>query len=252
MNNIKFDIVKSFFDLVCIPGHCCEVRCFDSLVNFKTRRVVRSPKDQNFTVAAWFDSWPELECELSRIEDVSCYISVNPVPLTNRPRNARNNLQVLKKGQFITDASIHTYKYLILDIDPIRLQGNSKVNSTNQELFECINVRDKIIKEIGLEENCIYGSSGNGAFILISLPDMTNNDDTIIKLSKFVNYLASKYDNKNCVIDTNSKNASRMLGIPGTMKRRDSASSTERPHRYVEIHGRGTGHAFPPDALRSF
>jgi hypothetical protein len=235
MNKIDFKSVEEFFNLVYVPGHCCEVRVFSSWVDRTSRRIVRA--EEKFTVAGWFDSYMELECELNRIENVSVYISVNPIPLTNRPRHARNNLSVLRQGDFVTDKHIHVVNHLIVDIDPIRLQGNSKVNSTNKELFECINVRDTIIKEIGLENNCIYGISGNGAFILIALPDYKNDDTTIIKLSKFVNYLSQKYSNQHCVIDTQSKNASRHLALPGTWKHRSAVSTPDRPHRRVEIHG---------------
>jgi hypothetical protein len=237
MNQIDFKSVEEFFNLVYVPGHCCEVRIFSAMVDFKSHRIVRCPPNQEFTVSGWFTSYEELECELNRIENVSVYISVNPIPLRSRPHHAKNNLKVLRKGDFVTDSHVDMYKYFIVDIDPIRLQGNSKVNSTNKELFECINVRDTIIKEIGLENNCIYGISGNGSFILIALPDCKNEDTTIIKLSKFINHLSQKYSNQHCVIDTNTKNASRHLALPGCWKYRNAVSSPDRPHRRAEIHG---------------
>jgi hypothetical protein len=243
-----FKLIEDFFNIIYIPGSCLEVRCFSSHVDFNTKRIVHTKNET--TVAGWFTRPDELVAELSRIDKVSCYISVNPIKLGNRPYHAKNTLKVLRKGEFSVDSDINIIRYLIIDIDPIRLEGHSKINSTNQELFECINVRDQIIKDLDLSENCLYGSSGNGAFILISLPDYKNDDNTKINLSKFVNHLSETYSNKNCVIDTNSKNPSRLLGIPGSVKYRDQAASLERPHRCVEIHGIGYQNATAPDSIR--
>jgi hypothetical protein len=249
MNQIDTKLVGDFFDLLYVNGSCLEVRCFQSQVDFNTRRIVHSKYET--TVSGWFLSSDELCAELSRIDKVSCYISVNPVQIFNRPSHAKNTLKVLKHGDFSTDSDISIIRYLIVDIDPIRLPGHSKINSTNQELFECINVRDQIIKDLDLSDHCLYGSSGNGAFILISMPDLPNNDETKINLSKFLNHLSERYTNKHCVIDTNSKNASRLLGVPGSWKYRDQASTLERPHRRVEIHGRGHNAIVSTDAVQS-
>jgi hypothetical protein len=237
MNQIDFKSVESFFSLVHIPNYCCEVRCFDAEVDHRTRSIIRSK--QSYTVAGWFTSFAELRCELSRIKDVSCYISVNPVKIGRRPAHAKNTLKVLKKGEFTIDSDIDHIRFIIIDIDPIRLPSQNKINSTNQELFECINVRDNIIQDFDLKEKCVYGISGNGSFILIDTtePKIENTIENKVNISKFITYISEKYSNKFCTVDTNSANASRMLGIPGTVKYKGSISSHDRPHRRVEIHG---------------
>jgi hypothetical protein len=239
MNQIDFKSVESFFSLVHIPNYCCEVRCFDAEVDHRTRSIIRSK--QSYTVAGWFTSFAELRCELARVKDVSCYISVNPVKIGRRPAHAKNTLKVLKKGEFTIDSDIDHIRFIIIDIDPIRLPSQNKINSTNQELFECINVRDKIIQDFDLKDKCIYGISGNGSFILIdtTYPKIDNTIENKTNISKFINYVSEKYSNKHCVVDTNSANASRMLGIPGTWKLKSAITSHDRPHRRVEIHGLG-------------
>lgn len=239
MNTIDLKSVEDFFNLVYVDGFCCEVRCFNSTVDSMSHMIVRS-KDSH-TVAGWFTSFAYLRCELSRIKDVSCYISVNPVKLERRPVLGKNNLRFLPKDGYATDSDIDHIRHIIIDIDPIRLPSKSKLNSTNQELFECINVRDKIIADLDLRESCVYGISGNGAFILIDTTEerYENNETTRAEIFRFINYISQRYSNQHCRVDTNPINASRMLGIPGTYKYKDVFSTPDRPHRRVELHGLG-------------
>jgi hypothetical protein len=237
VNQIDFNIVENFFKLVYVNNYCCEVRCFNAMVDRRTHWIVRS--QEPFTVAGWFTRFDELRCELSRIRDVSCYISVNPIKLGRLPNHAKNNLKILKTNEFCLDSDIAIIRHIIIDIDPVRLPSKSKVNSTNQELFECINVRDNILSDLDLKDKSVYGISGNGAFILIDVsdPKLENNDQTKMNISKFINYISGKYSNKYCVVDTQSANASRMIGLPGSFKYKDIINTTDRPHRRVEIHG---------------
>jgi hypothetical protein len=239
MKEIDYSLVENFFNLVHVNGFCLEVRCFDAVVASGSHWITRSR--EKYTVAGWFTSYAELRCEISRIQNVSCYISVNPVKISRRPLRAKNSLKILKQGEFVLDSDIDLIRFIIVDIDPIRLPSQNKINSTNQELFECICVRDKIIEDFDIKDKAVYGISGNGAFILIDVTEYNfpNTGETRTKIDKFIRYLSEKYKNKYCIVDTNSSNPSRMIGIPGTWKYKNEFSTPDRPHRKLDIHGLG-------------
>ena len=123
MNPIDTKLIRKFFDTyIYVKNHCAEVRIFNARVDRQSNRIVRQPRKSRFstTVAGWFDRSDELACELSRVENCSCYITVNPASLSRRPVYARNKLQILRHEEFVLDQDITFCRYLIIDIDPIR------------------------------------------------------------------------------------------------------------------------------------
>jgi hypothetical protein len=235
--SIDSKLIESFFSsIIHVPGYCAEVRLPNARIDFSTRCIDRCPADSKYpsTVAGWFDRPDELSCELSRVTDASVYITVNPVTLANRPPDAHNTLKQLKRGQFVTDSDISFIRYMIIDIDPPRIQ-NSKINSTEEELKNCLLVRDSIISDQNLQGFCVTGCSGNGAFILVRVPDLPNDDDSLRDVSAFLTYISSKYTSDKCVVDAQTQNPSRMVGVPGTLKCRDSVSTPTRPYRRVTV-----------------
>lgn len=249
MNEINKSIIEEFYNnIISYPNSCSEVRIFNAKVD-RSNWVVRC--QDPFTVSGWFTDSSNLICELSRIHNCSVYITVNPVSLGRRPIRARNTLHVLRKGEFATDQDIAVIRYLIVDIDPIEKEKKSrKVNSTDAELQACIDTRDRIVDGLGLSDHCLSGTSGNGTFILISLPELDNDNSSKSKISSLVNHIYSNFSNDSCKIDINTKNPSRLIAIPGTVKYRDIISTPERPHRRVEVHRPGPIHAPTPDSVR--
>ena len=231
--NIERDTITKFFDkFLYVKNHCVEVRLFHSQIDYTSRQVVRT--DKKLTVAGWFTDASQLVCELSRVNQVSVYATVNPVTLTRRPLHAKNTFKLLKQGEFATDLDISIIRYLIIDIDPIRLETQKKINSTDKELAECIAVRDAIVQEI--DSDALFpGISGNGTFILVSLADYENDDTLHNDITRFVEYLALKYSNRFCKVDVQTRNPSRPLPLPGTRKFRDPVSTPDRPCRMVTI-----------------
>ena len=236
MNQINTSLVEEFFnDIIFYKDACAEVRIFSSMVD-RTNHVIRSAYPT--TVAGWFTRSDCLISQLSRVYNCSSYITVNPVALGRRPSHAKNNLKILRKGEFCTDQDILLIRYLIIDIDPPSKSSARTLNSTNEELLNCISTRNKIISDFGLTDHCLAGISGNGAFILISVPDYDLKSG-ISKVAELTQAISNEYSNENCKVDINTKNPSRLLSIPGTTKYRDIVSSPERPHRRVEIFSPG-------------
>jgi hypothetical protein len=228
----KSQISLFFNNIIKQPNSCAEVRIFSAEVD-RSNRIVRSRHQT--CVAGWFTREDELICELSRIDNCSCYITVNPVSLERRPLHAKNNLKILRRGEFTTDQDILCIRYLIIDIDPPSKGSQRSINSTNNELFDCITLGEKIISGLEIQDYCFSGISGNGAFILISLPDYDNTKELSTEIMTFVEHINSEYSDNTCKIDINTRNPSRLLAIPGTTKHRDLVHSQERPHRMVEI-----------------
>lgn len=233
----SIETIEEFFDnIIRYPNSCCEIRIFNATLDRSGSIVRNENKDYSTTVAGWFTRADELSSELEKIDSCSAYITVNPVSLKNRPARAKNTLQVLKRGEFATNEDIILIRYLIIDIDPpSKATTSRKVNSTNSELADCIETRDSIVEGTELADHCLVGISGNGAFILVSLPDY--NPDVGGKWTKKLTIdISNRFQNNKCKIDINTRHALSMLSIPGTWKFRDRISTAERPHRIVEIH----------------
>lgn len=227
------ELIQRFFkEYVYVKNCCAEVRVFGAAVNYKTNRVIRAEK--NKIVTGWFTDADELVCELQRLDSVSAYMTVNPVTISRRPIEAKNKLQNYRKDFCCNDQDILVFRYLIIDIDPPRI-GNTNVNSTDKELASCIDLRNQIIDEVGLSHCSLTGTSGNGAFILVHLSDCEMGEIQNQKVEGFLKYISDKYKGNPCSVDTNTKNPSRHLPIPGTWKYRDLVSTNERPHRQVTI-----------------
>lgn len=236
-NRPDTDLITKFFnEYVYVKHHCAEVRCFNSQVNFQTSKVV--PAEKGRLVVGWFTNANYLACHLERLDGVSAYITVNPVSLARRPKEAENKLLNCRKGFCCDDQDITVIRYIIIDIDPPRV-GNNMINSTDKELKDCLDTRDKIIVEIGdsfgFQNAIMPGISGNGAFILIRLSDFEKDEQLNQDIEEFLKYLSDKYKNSCCSIDYQTGNASRHLPIPGTWKYRNLVSTAARPHRQVAI-----------------
>jgi hypothetical protein len=236
-HRIDLDIAEKFFDdFIYVDGHCAEVRVWGARVNFSTNKIIKSENKQS-VVSGWFTSGPELAFELSRIQDdLSAYVTVNPVNIGNRPRKSRNNLTHIKKGTLTTDEDISYIRWFIIDIDPRATESRRKKNSSSSQFSSCIEVCNQIIDDKILSlssSDFLCGCSGNGTWIMVRLPDIENNSDIKDCIEYTVRYISNKYSNDDVDVDVNSKNPSRMLGIPGTVKFKAEKCDHDHPYRRI-------------------
>jgi hypothetical protein len=185
------------------------------------------------TLAGWFDDKERLIEEASRLRGVSGYVAINPV---RTDLLARSDNRLSRVRHTSRDSDIVCVRWLYLDIDPKR---PPEISSTDAELAAALKRRDAILDgHPELASSALWGSSGNGAWMLIRLPDYPNDRDHAAILPKALAVLDRKYSDERVRIDTATANPSRLIGLPGTIKAK-GCHRPERPWRRITIDGIG-------------
>ncbi|MCK4822480.1 hypothetical protein KA005_42340 [bacterium] len=156
------------------------------------------------------------------------------------PRLVGRAFNRLKPAEVTTsDQNVIAYRWLPIDLDPIRPSG---IASSDSELKAALELRDKVaqhtIKEYGFSKP-IKAMSGNGAHLLFRLPDMP------VKQGKHFVYnilivLAKEFDTDKVTIDTTVHNPARIWKLYGTTARKGDAvpagpGREARPYRMAYI-----------------
>jgi hypothetical protein len=221
------------------PAGCVELRVLRAA--FDRQGFVRrgeeagaGPGFAGSTLAGWFDDTERLIGEASRLRGVSGYVAINPV---QNDLLARSDNRLSRVRHTSRDSDIARLRWLYLDIDP---QRPPEISSTESELAAALKRRDAILSaHPELASSAAWGSSGNGAWILIRLPDYPNDPSHAASLSQALTMLDRKYSDDLVRIDTATANPSRLIGLPGTIKAK-GCHRPERPWRRVTLDGIGT------------
>lgn len=128
------------------------------------------------------------------------------------------------------DTEIIGYKWLLIDLDPIRPTG---ISSTDQQLTLAKLKAQKVygyLKRQGFEEPVI-AMSGNGYHLLYKIKAKTEWSGTVENFLKAMSIMFTDDDIK---IDTANFNPSRICKLYGTLAQK-GAGTEERPHRMSYI-----------------
>lgn len=154
------------------------------------------------------------------------YVTLNPVQssllarspgkLAARPRTTSADADVLER------------RWLFIDIDAEHPAG---VSSSEEELSEAASVLDRLTTALGTDAwpEPITCLSGNGYYALYPV-DLPNGPESKRLIEQVLKRLAARFDTHGAHIDTNVANASRLVGLVGSLKMKGTPTS-ERPHR---------------------
>lgn len=185
------------------------------------------------TLAGWYDDLERLAAQSGRLHAVSGYVTINPV---RTDLLARSDNRVARVRHTTRDEDVVALRWLYLDIDPVRPPD---VSSTDAELASAVARRDDVLAgQPELAASALWGRSGNGAWILVRLPDYPNDEAHRGLVAEAVRTLARDYNDEKVVIDTATVNPSRLIGLPGTLKAKGSPRP-ERPWRLATLDGAG-------------
>lgn len=185
------------------------------------------------TFAGWYDDLDRLTRDASRLTSVSGYVTINPV---RRDLLARSDNRLDRARHTTKDEDVLALRWMYLDIDPVR---PADVSSTDEELAAAVRRRDEILAaEPELSAAALWGKSGNGAWILVRLPDYPNDAEHRRIVAEAVRSIARTYDDDQVIVDSATVNPARLIGLPGTIKTKGS-SRPERPWRRVTFDGSG-------------
>lgn len=133
-----------------------------------------------------------------------------------------------------SDADIDGYKWLFVDLDPVRPSG---ISSSDEELEYA---KQKLIKvgtylhELGFERP-IQAMSGNGYHLLYRI-NLANNEENRQLIKKCLEALSMLFSDEKIKIDVVNFNPSRICKLYGTLAQKGSGSDA-RPHRMSKILG---------------
>jgi len=165
------------------------------------------------------------------------YVTLNPVKndLLGRYNNRLHKGTYQSPADRTLDKDIALDSWFLVDIDPKRVSGTS---ATDEEKDAAGGVAEDVyiwLWEIGVPDSAMMqGSSGNGFYILVRLPNYSPTKETIEVKKAIVNFIADRFDTDKVEIDRKVYNPARLVCALGTMKVKGD-NIPERPHRRSEI-----------------
>jgi hypothetical protein len=231
-------VARRFLATLAAPGiGCVEMRVLRAA--FDRQGWMRRGEDLSagfggMTLAGWFDDHERLLGQARRLRGVSGYVTINPV---RRDLLARSDNVMTRAKHTTRDEDIICLRWLYLDIDPLRPPD---ISSTEAELTAALQRRDAILDDHPkLAASAVWGSSGNGAWILVRLPDYPNDPPHAALVARGLTTFDRSYSDAVVKVDTATANPARIMCLPGTWKTKGS-NRPERPWRRVTLDGIGT------------
>lgn len=133
-----------------------------------------------------------------------------------------------------SDHDVLRYKYIPIDLDPVRPAG---ISSNAEELKSAEAVARQVAEYMsgeGFTER-IEAFSGNGYHLLYPI-DLPNNEESERFIKECLNDLDQQFSNDRCHVDTTNYNPSRVFKLYGTVAQK-GRSTEDRPHRLARILG---------------
>lgn len=228
---------KEVFETFVHPGEVVEVR-----VPFFKGRI--NNENVRGTITGYFDNHDAFS-EAVRAIDGQSHSGIFFTIQVIDPRLIGRACNRMKPGIPATsDNNVLFYRWLPIDLDPVRPSG---ISSSDSELQEALTLRDSVT--VWTKENLhfpkpITAMSGNGGHLLYRLPDLPVNADNHTFIKNTLEGLAQRFNTNKVKIDTTVFNPARIWKLYGTIARKgDELPGNEyreaRPHRMTYIEGLG-------------
>ncbi|MFL6213321.1 MAG: DUF3987 domain-containing protein [Blastocatellia bacterium] len=194
-------------------------------------------------LVGYFEDTARAATEIARYDGRdNIYISLNPV---KRDLLARANNRLAPCKNRIADKDVLFDSWFFIDIDPERPSG---ISSTDDELDAALgvqmDVRDWLIQKGVPPQSMVTAVSGNGAYILVKLPNYSVTPELVEAKKRLLKYISERFSTKEVKVDDKVYNPARLMAAIGTQKRKGDETS-DRPHRRSHIY-RVAGQAFDP------
>jgi hypothetical protein len=143
-----------------------------------------------------------------------------------------------------SDNNIINYRWLPVDLDPVRPAG---ISSSDSELAEALLLRNEVaewcIKELAFPRP-IQAMSGNGGHLLFRLPDLPVNEENQQFAKGTLEMLAARFNTDKVHVDTTCFNPARIFKLYGTTARKgdevpEGPNRAAQPHRMAFIEDLG-------------
>lgn len=227
---------REIFELFVEPGEVVEVRIL--------KAYGKSPAWNNDfakgIVSGYFDAHTAF-CEVVKKADKFPHNGIYFTLQVIDPRLIGRAFNRLKPSDLTTsDNNVIAYRWLPIDIDPVRPAG---VSSSDSEVEASLKLRDEIaeraIEKLNFSKP-IKAMSGNGGHLLFRLPDLPANDETKSFIKNTLEGVAARFDKETIKVDTTVFNPARIWKLYGTTARKGDAvpegrNREARPYRTAYI-----------------
>jgi hypothetical protein len=154
------------------------------------------------------------------------------------PRLSGRAFNRLKPSDLTTaDTNVLSYRWLPIDLDPIRPAG---ISSSDAELTEALELRELVaawvIGELSFPVP-IRAMSGNGGHLLFRIPDIPVTKDSQGFLKNVLEGIACRFSSSRVKLDVSVFNPSRIWKLYGTVAQKGD-SVPAGPHREARPHRR--------------
>lgn len=159
------------------------------------------------------------------------YVTLNPLH-TDLLARAHNRIkeQCGRAGDCATDANVLGRRWLLVDVDPVKLAG---VSATDREKAAARAVADGVRRDLdgrGWPAPMVV-DSGNGYHLWYRI-DLAADDGGLVR--SVLTALGRAHDTAAAAVDTTVFNPSRIAKLPGTWARKGD-SVPDRPHRMARV-----------------
>lgn len=188
-------------------------------------------------LAGWYDDPSAIVVDAARFKGVSGYIVPNPARFDLL---ARSPNRITKADSRTKDDDIVALRWLYVDVDSVRPDG---ISATDDEMAAAVDRRDAILSDHPeILDVSIWGRSGNGAWLLVRLPDYPNDAEHRELVARYIGRMKDRYTDDRAKIDATTKNPARLMPLVGTLKCKGVELASidgrpARPHRMVTIDG---------------
>lgn len=138
----------------------------------------------------------------------------------------------LKSPQTSSDTEVVAYRWLFIDLDPVRSAG---ISSSDAELEDARKISEEVLaymQGLGFSEP-VRALSGNGYHLLYRIA-VRNDAEGRHLIERCLKVLAMVFDSDRVKIDTTNSNPSRICKLHGTLAQKGT-STPQRPHRMSRI-----------------
>ena len=237
----KFTLLdEKVFRLFCYPGEVVEVRG----IGFWGASNAWNGFAKG-TVSGYFDSHKEF-CNAVKLLDATKQGNIYFTLQVIDKRLIGRAFNRIKASDLTTsDNDVISYRWLPIDIDPVRPSG---ISSSDSELKAAMSMREDVIlyvmEKYAFDHKPITAMSGNGVHILFRIPEALATTANSEKVKRILDDVSFYFNNDLVNIDTVVHNPSRIWTLYGTTKRKgdivpEAPGRKARPHRLSFIDSLG-------------
>ena len=215
-NELDFERVREALDLLKPNGQLYEIRIL------KEKQII----------SGYFTDTTTLEKALKTVDlrGANVFYTINQIDDACYSRKQRDCFRQVKTTT--SDADIVGYRWLLVDLDPVRRPDISSTRDEVTMAHDKAEVIVKYLRELGFSAP-IMALSGNGIHLLYKVA-LKNTPDNQRLMETCLKALAFLFSDEHVEIDQKVFNPARISKLYGTMAQKGS-STPSRPHRMSRI-----------------